>query len=350
MIQASIIGGVFLVLASVLSVWLNDSGGELTPERSPTQQSNSSQSVIGNNQGPKIDDERKNDVTPSIEREPGRPKLWITYAWDDNEGGNFDFLIGEMEKVGIDTTFDKVALVPGQRLWEQIATQIEDPDLHGWAILLTEHSINSQACREELAYALDRALRARGQGFPLLGLLHQVNIEDVPAPLRVRVLVDLRNPEWPQLVASGLEGVPPDDASGQPSRYLWKVIEDYRGPGTLAVHVLPRFQELRYWRFIYPVSANRIDWGHGPPQKAGFTGFQTLPINDDGRGTMTVDLEEYKVTWIGTDGDVVTPGGGCYIVFGPPLPDFVGFVVSNEQSGSPLMETLEHVDLRNFKK
>ena len=57
----------------------------------------------------------------------------------------------------------------------------------GWAYLLTPNSISSQACREELAYALDRALSTRGKDFPLIGLLHQVPISEISAPLRVRL-------------------------------------------------------------------------------------------------------------------------------------------------------------------
>ena len=82
--------------------------------------------------------------------------VWITYAWLDNDEGDFDHLVNQREASRIPATYDKIALVPGQRLWDQIAEQITEGQLAGWAYLLTPRSVQSEACREELAYALDR--------------------------------------------------------------------------------------------------------------------------------------------------------------------------------------------------
>lgn len=48
-------------------------------------------------------------------------KLWITYAWDNNKDGDFDYLAQELEDSGVATSYDKIALIPGRRLWDQIA-------------------------------------------------------------------------------------------------------------------------------------------------------------------------------------------------------------------------------------
>ncbi len=50
--------------------------------------------------------------------------LWITYTWADNDEGDFDYLVNQLEDAGVPAIYDKIALVPGQRLWEQIAAQI----------------------------------------------------------------------------------------------------------------------------------------------------------------------------------------------------------------------------------
>ena len=50
--------------------------------------------------------------------------LWITYAWADNDEGDFDYLVNQLEDAGVPAIYDKIALVPGQRLWEQIAARI----------------------------------------------------------------------------------------------------------------------------------------------------------------------------------------------------------------------------------
>jgi hypothetical protein len=273
-----------------------------------------------------------------------RPRLWITYAWKDNAGGNFDFLVSQLEAAGVDTTFDKVALIPGRRLWDQIAARIEDPELNGWAILLTQESIKSEACKEELAYALDRALSKKSENFPLFGLLHQVNVQEVPAPLRARLLIDMQNPQWPQLVVAGLKGVPPEKAPTTTTRYIWKTILDFRGQGTLAITVNPRFGELHYWRFIYPQNAKVIDWGHGPPQQQGFSGAMTMTV-EGWKATMKFPSGEEPVICLGS-GDAITPGWACYIVFSAPLPKFVAFATANEPLGPPTAQTLEIFPIR----
>jgi len=61
-----------------------------------------------------------------------RPSVWITYAWVDDAEGDFSYLVGELEAAGMTTSYDRVALVPGRRLWDQIANQIARPDLSGW--------------------------------------------------------------------------------------------------------------------------------------------------------------------------------------------------------------------------
>jgi hypothetical protein len=235
-------------------------------------------------------------------------------------------------------------LVPGQRLWEQIATRIEEPSLSGWAILLTKQSIESEACKEELAYALDRALDTKGKGFPLLGLMHQISIEEVPAALRARLLIDIREPEWPQLVLAGLRGEAPQKTTPNVSRYRWEIIPNFRGPGTIAISVRPRFNEIRNWRFIYPENAKLIDWGNGVPNKHGFTGIRTMTVEGQ-KGTLTFgDLSGEQVTLVGA-GDALTPGSGCYIVFREPFPRFVGFATADEPFGTPSKENFEYVTI-----
>jgi TIR domain len=95
-------------------------------------------------------------------------KLWLTYAWKDNQDQDVDHVIEELKKVGLEVVFDRVHLIPGQKIWPQIDQAISDPSISGWAIFATANSFSSEACLEELAYALDRALRTRGGDFPQL--------------------------------------------------------------------------------------------------------------------------------------------------------------------------------------
>jgi len=55
-------------------------------------------------------------------------KLWLTYAWIDNEDKNIDFIIKELDSLGIEVKFDRRNIVPGKRLWQQIGNKIIDSD------------------------------------------------------------------------------------------------------------------------------------------------------------------------------------------------------------------------------
>jgi len=37
-------------------------------------------------------------------------RLWIAYAWADNVEGDFDYVVQELERVGLDARYDRVEL------------------------------------------------------------------------------------------------------------------------------------------------------------------------------------------------------------------------------------------------
>ena len=268
------------------------------------------------------------------------PKLWITYAWTDNAEGDFGYLVQKLEAANISTTYDRVALIPGRRLWEQIEDRITDQDLDGWAILITAASLASQPCREELAYALQRTLDAKGADFPLIGLVHGVAIHELPLSLRTRLLVPLSDPDWPESVASALRGEPLRRETPAESTYRWKVIGGFRGDNSAAVWVRPRFERLPSWRIFYPSSAVLIDSGPGAPQKSGYTGM----LNNPREGTGSLGGEDCG--FIGSH-DPVGPENGCYIVLSHPLPKWLAFCPTFPGSEEPDSNKLEQLFLES---
>jgi hypothetical protein len=46
-------------------------------------------------------------------------KLWLTYAWKDNENDQVDYIVQALQAEGLEVRFDRARLVPGQRLWPQ---------------------------------------------------------------------------------------------------------------------------------------------------------------------------------------------------------------------------------------
>lgn len=95
--------------------------------------------------------------------------LWITYCWEDYKNGDVEFIAQELEKIGVSVKLDRWNIQAGKRLWEQIDKFISHPnECDAWAIIATQNSLGSEPCKEEVAYALDRALNTRGQTFPLI--------------------------------------------------------------------------------------------------------------------------------------------------------------------------------------
>ncbi|MDZ7283502.1 toll/interleukin-1 receptor domain-containing protein [Sphingomonas sanguinis] len=134
-------------------------------------------------------------------------KIWLTYAWKDNEEEDVDHIIAELSARGLDVGYDRVELLAGRRLWEQIDVAIKDPGVVAWAIYVTENSLKSEPCQEELAYALDRALRTRGAKFPLIGLFPgNLDREIIPSAIATRLYVNLRTNDWAEQVVNAVKG------------------------------------------------------------------------------------------------------------------------------------------------
>ena len=137
-------------------------------------------------------------------------KIWITYAWKDNEAGDIDYIIQELRRAGLETKLDRWQLGAGNRLWSPIEHFITSPaESDAWLFYATQNSLSSEACREELAYALDRAISSRGQLFPVIGLFPaSVDRGLIPAAIRTRLYVELSDPDWKERIVAAAENRP----------------------------------------------------------------------------------------------------------------------------------------------
>lgn len=142
-------------------------------------------------------------------------RVWITYAWADNRNGDVDFVAQELKAAGLIVELDRWKLEAGKRLWEQISHFIEAPDQSdAWLLYATQASLGSEACKEELYTALDRALQKRGGDYPIIGLFPGAIDHDViPAPIRIRLHVSLQDPDWKKRIKAAAEGQPLDTDS-----------------------------------------------------------------------------------------------------------------------------------------
>ena len=169
-------------------------------------------------------------------------KLWLTYAWKDNEDREIDYIIQQLDKTDIKVKFDRRNLVAGQRLWTQIGGFITDPnECDAWGMVLTGNSIRSEACVEELSYALQRALSSKGEDFPLIALLHNVSPGDLPPALKIRICVPLQNPGWvKQLVAAVKKSAPGFIPSGLSDF----ILKEHQTSSGYCLEIKPRLERI----------------------------------------------------------------------------------------------------------
>lgn len=133
--------------------------------------------------------------------------IWVTYAWADNQSGDVDFIAQELDAAGLKVKLDRWNIKAGARLWDQIAEFIQSPaQCDAWLLVATQASLGSEACREEYAYALDRALNLRGTTFPVMALFPAtVDQALIPAGIRTRLYVSLRDPDWKERIVAAAE-------------------------------------------------------------------------------------------------------------------------------------------------
>ena len=133
--------------------------------------------------------------------------VWVTYAWSDNENGDIDFVAQELERAGLTVKLDRWNLTAGKRLWEQIDAFICDSDeCDAWLLVATTNSLSSEPCKEEFAYALDRALGSRGEEFPVIALfITHTDSSLIPAGIRTRLHVSITDPDWKERIVAAAE-------------------------------------------------------------------------------------------------------------------------------------------------
>jgi len=133
--------------------------------------------------------------------------IWITYAWDDNKDRDVDYCVQELVKAGLEVKLDRWNLGAGKRLWEQIQQFIQNPLFSdGWLLYATQSSLGNEKCKEEYAYALDRALEKRGDDFPIIALFPaSVDVTLIPAGIKTRLFVSITDPDWKERIIAAMQ-------------------------------------------------------------------------------------------------------------------------------------------------
>lgn len=166
-------------------------------------------------------------------------KLWVSYAWADDEGGDVEWVCQQIENTGIWVRRDRWDIRAGRRLWQQIAKFITDPaECDAWAFYATQTSINSEPCLEELEYALNRALKERGGSFPLITIARsRGDISLFPPAVSSRLCVVLEDREWLERIKAEVEQRSPSIRRNELTPFVMKT---YRAANGFYIEVRPR--------------------------------------------------------------------------------------------------------------
>jgi hypothetical protein len=168
--------------------------------------------------------------------------VWITYAWADNQHGDVDFVAQELQRAGLTVKLDRWNLAAGRRLWEQIEGfigKLEQSD--AWLLVATNNSLASEPCKEEFAYALDRALKSRGAEFPVIALfLTHADPSLIPAAIRTRLHVSITDPDWKERIVAAAERRAHAATRPEVAPYHLHVHQVPGGSKPLAIEVRPR--------------------------------------------------------------------------------------------------------------
>lgn len=267
-----------------------------------------------------------------------RPRLWISYAWIGKEERDFSYLLPRLKEGNIEAVYDSLPVESHLRLSQRIVHRLLSIDFDGWLYILTHQVVSRRVCADELIASIDHTLVHLGPEFPVIGLLHGISAQSVPAALKVRPCLAAGDPEWRQLLFRALRQPPviqKKEIVGQNTRFLWKIHPCYGGnPSMTAIEVGSKFESIEYWRFAIPKFAVVSGWGVGA---AG--GGDISPIKFAiAKGT--AKYGGYDITWFGA-ANTVTTTESAYVVFSGPAPEIVCFGRAESPSGPPAeMEVL----------
>ena len=236
-------------------------------------------------------------------------KIWITYAWADNQQGDIDFIAQELEQTGVEIKLDRWNIAAGGRLWPQIENFIcSEQESDAWILVATTNSLSSEPCKEEFAYALDRALNSRGQNFPVIGLfLGPIDQDLIPAGIRTRLYVSTTDPDWKERIVAAAEGRAHQIERQNVQPFYLKIHSNQPGNKQFAIEVRPR---AGVWApFIACISMNEKE----SVQPNIMIGPRDVPTNSG----MLVNCGEGQspdgAMWVMNAGNQATPTESYYV-------------------------------------
>jgi hypothetical protein len=118
-----------------------------------------------------------------------------------------------------------------------IEQHISSPEkCDSWIIYATENSLANEKCKEELYYALDRALKIKSGNFSIIWIFpNHINPELIPPSIKTRLYVSLEDENWLERVVSWINWVAPsivrptlEEFDLRVQNYIWRSVIEVR--------------------------------------------------------------------------------------------------------------------------
>lgn len=168
--------------------------------------------------------------------------VWLTYSWEDNHYQQVDYVAQELTRIGFEVKLDKWNIQAGQRLSEQIARFIDQPEASdAWILYATQHSLGSEESKQAYLTALNEATSKRGAAFPTIAVFPaSIDNRLISPDMRNRLNVSLRDHDWKERIVAAVEGrhAVVDRPVLEP--YILQIHETPDGIGKFAIEVGPR--------------------------------------------------------------------------------------------------------------
>ncbi len=258
--------------------------------------------------------------------------IWLTYSWLDNENKDVDFIAQELLNFGIGVKLDRWNIQAGRRLWDQIANFIENPtECDGWILYATQNSLGSEACREEFSIALDRALHARSEVFPIFGLFpNSIERDLIPASIRNRLYISLTDPNWKERIKASLEGRPILTTKESVEPYSFTIHQqEVSGKSLFCLEIRPRAGSWSPFFMAIPMDETakvQPQIRHGPKNKP-FPMIRSVVLT----GVMEGEIMQRGIKWWWMSAsDEATPTTSYYLEC-QTLPSSIIFGVLDEE-------------------
>ena len=249
-------------------------------------------------------------------------RIWITYAWDDNLNKDVDFIAQELTSAGLTIKLDRWNLSAGKPLWEQIARFItESSESDAWLLIATQNSLGSKACKEEFAYALDRALSTRGEDFPIIALFpSHVDSSLIPPGIKTRLYLSIEDSDWKEQIKAAAEGRAPNIARPVIDPYAVTVhrLEGYSGGRRFCIEVRPRAGTWSPTFIALPIGEKELADPTIVPGSSGRPPGASMVLGHEPRESPDGQW------WILAIDNLVTPSQSCFL-FCNTLPTKIAF-------------------------